>query len=211
MVALLGLLSFTFASPAQAQVTSSVEGFVGYYRPLGQFDPASVYVVGIPSRPSDMQSPVWGVTARLGVGSRMGLAAQLAMARSRGNIVYTPAGAIGARTTSIVLGSLFGQYDISPSVSKFHLRLNAGPAFVHHGGDAFREVGGATSFAPAIGTTLVVILREHLQLSAEATGLFYTFDVPMAPELRANAGPLLHGRQRDLLLHLGVAWVSGSR
>jgi hypothetical protein len=188
-------------------VTTSVEAFVGYYRPYGNFDPASVYSTALPDKPSDLRGPVWGGTVHLGIGRRLGVAAQLASARSQIREVITPEGPRGPTNAQVVLGSLLGQLDVSPSPRAYRVWVNAGPAFVRHGGDAYRSYGSPTSLAPALGTTVVVPLRAHLQLTAEGTGLFYVFDVPMPADLRANPGSLEHGSQRDLLVHLGIAWT----
>ena len=204
-----GVVGATLAlgSAVQGQVTTSVEGFVGYYRPFGHFDPASVSVTGLPAKPSDLQGPAWGATVHLGVGQRVGFAAQLVTAHARIGEVVTPEGPRGPTNASVVLGSLVAQYDLSPNPRAYHVRVNAGPAFVHHGGDAYQPFGSPTSFGPALGTAVLVPLRAHLQLTAEATGLFYGFDLPMPPALRANSGHLEHGTQRDVLVHLGIAWT----
>jgi len=160
----------------------------------------------MPNRPSDLQGPMVGFSGRLGIAQRFGVAAQLATASSRSSIVVTPEGPVGPTRASVVLGSLMGQYDVATNPERYHLRVSAGPAFVRHGGAAYKAVGASSSFAPAFGTSLVVPLWSHLQLSAGATGLFYTTNIPMPRELRSNPGALQRGRQRDLLLHLGLAW-----
>lgn len=204
-----GVLGAALAvGPAQGQVTTSVEGFVGFYRPFGHFDPASVYATGLPVEPSDLQGAAWGGTLHLGFGPRLGVAALLATARSQIGEVVTPAGPRGPTNAQVVLGSLLGRYDVSPDPRAYHVWVNAGPAFVRHGGDAYRPYGSPTSLGPALGTAVLVPLWAHLQLTAEATGLFYRFDVPMPAALRGNPGSLEHGSQRDVLAHLGIAWTS---
>ena len=200
--------TIALAPAVHAQLTPSVEAFVGYYRPLGHFDPASVYSTALPVEPSDLQSRTWGGTVRLAVGRRFGFAGQLAVAKSRIASVSTPQGPSPATNASVVIGLLLGQYDVSPRPHDYRIWVNAGPALVQHGGDAYRRYGSATSFGPALGMTIDVPLAAHLKLSADATGLFYTFDLPMPPEFSANPGPLEHGNQRDALLHLGIAWTN---
>lgn len=195
------------ASPAYAQQSASVEGFVGYYRPFGHYEPASAYPIGLPTRPSDLRAPMLGISGRMGITPRLGVAAQIATGRSQSGPFLTPGGPIDAISASTIVGSLVGQYDVTTSPARYHLRLNVGPAFVRHGGDAYKSAGASTSFAPALGTSLAVPMGAHLQLSAEATGMFYSTNIPMPAELRGNPGPLQRGRQRDLLLHLGVAWT----
>jgi hypothetical protein len=155
-----GVVGATLAlgSAVQGQVTTSMEGFVGYYRPFGPFDPASVSATGLPVEPSDLQAPAWGGTVHLGIGQRLGVAAQLATTRSQIDEAGTPEGPRGPTNVSVVLGSLLFQYDVSPNPHAYHVRVNAGPAFVRHGGEAYRPFGSPTSFGPAFGTAVLVPL-----------------------------------------------------
>lgn len=195
------------APPANGQGTASLEFFAGYYHPYGHFDPASVYSTRLPGQPSELEGTAWGGAAHLGIGGRYGIAAQVATANSQVGGGNTPDGVQRPAGASVLIASVLAQYDVSPKPRAFGIWLNAGPAVIRHGGDAYRPYGSPTSFGAAFGTTVSVPLGAHLQLNADVTGLFYTFDVPMPPDLRANPGRLEHGSQRDALVHLGIAWA----
>jgi len=193
------------ASRAHTQVTGTVTAFVGYYRPFGHFDRASVYTTELPERPEDLRAAAWGGAGQLAIGDRFGVAAQVAKTRSRVPESFNPGGAAGPTDASVLLATLQGQYAVA-LMPRAQLWLNAGPGLVHHGGTAYARHGSPTSFAGVIGTTLVVPVAPHLQFTANATVLLYVLDVPMPPELRLNPGRLEHGAQRDALLHAGLSW-----
>lgn len=195
------------APAIHGQVTVSVEGFAGYYRPFGHFNPASVYSTALPGQPADLQGPTWGGMAHLGIGRRYGIAAQIATASSQFGGGFTPDGLQPPSHARVLLGSLLAQYDVSPNPRAVRVWLNAGAAVIQHGGDAYRPYGSPTSFGPAFGTTIGVPLGAHLEVAADATGVFYTLDVPMPPDLRFNPGRLEHGSQRDALVHVGLMWT----
>ena len=192
---------------ANAQLTATVEAFAGYYRPYGHFYSPSNLVTQLPKEPSDLEGPAWGATAHLGLGHRFGVAGEVA-ATSNHVIpeVITPSGFGGPTNASVALGVLLAQYDLSPTPSAYHVWLNAGPAVIHHRGDAYSFFGAPTSVGSALGMTIVIPLRWHLDFSADATGLFYSLDVPTHHELDMDPGSIQHGDQRDALLRLGIAW-----
>lgn len=45
---------------ASAQVTYAIQPLVGYYQPLGHFDPAAFYSTDLPRTPSDLAGLLWG-------------------------------------------------------------------------------------------------------------------------------------------------------
>src|SRR5262245_23297049 len=193
------------AARAHTQVTGTVTAFAGYYRPFGHFDPASVYASSLPEKPEDLRASAWGGAGHLAFGNRFGVVVQVAKTSSRVPAVFTPGGPFGPRDASVLLATLQGQYAVS-SLPHAQLWVNAGPGLVRHGGNAYELHGSPTSFAGAIGTTLVVPVAPHLQFTANATVLLYVLDVPMPPNLRLNPGRLEHGPQRDALLHAGLSW-----
>lgn len=199
--------TLALAPHAHAQVGASVEAFAGYYRPTGHFDPASVYDVDLPLKPSDLAGAAVGATAHLSIGERYGVAAQFAVAKSQLGKVFTPAGPRGPVDQNVSLAMLLAQYDVSPRPDLLRLWLNAGAAAIRYGGDAYRRYGSPVSFGPAIGTTMSVPLVMHLALTANVSEIFYRFNLPLPSNLALNPGPLQHGAQRDVLLHLGLDWT----
>jgi hypothetical protein len=195
----------TLTAQLHAQVTGTLTAFVGYYRPFGHFDPASVYASWLPEKPEDLRASAWGGAGHIAFGNRFGVVAQVAKTSSHVPAVVTLGGPFGPRDASVLLATLQGQYAVS-AMPHAQLWVNAGPGLVRHGGNAYELHGWPTSFAGAVGTTLVVPIAPHLQFTANGTVLVYVLDVPMTPQLRGNPGSLEHGVQKDALLHAGLAW-----
>jgi hypothetical protein len=196
----------SFAAPASGQVNASLGPFVGYYQPLGHFDPASIYVSSLPEKPSQLRGAAWGGSGHVSIGRRFGVTGLFAQTMSRVPEVITPGGPRGPTDATVTVATLQGQYDLSPPPKAHRVWVNAGPAFVRHGGAAYAPYGSPTSLGAALGLTLVVAIASRLQVTADATGVFYVFDVPMPPEFARNPGRLEHGDQRDALLRLGLTW-----
>jgi hypothetical protein len=170
-------------------VGTSLEVFVGYYRPFGHFDPASIIDHGtLPEQPSGLSAVAWGATGHMGVGGRFGFAAQLAATLdSRVRAIPTPDGRThGPTDATVSMGVLQAQ-------------------FVRHSGDAYRQYGSPTSLAAAFGTTITVPIRAHWELIADATTLFYAFRMSTPSDI--IGADMEHGNQRDAMLHLGLGWT----
>lgn len=196
----------SFAAPVSGQMSGSLGTFVGYYQPLGHFDPASIYSSSLPETPSQLRGAAWGGSGRLSIGQRFGVTAQFARTASRVPEVITPGGPRGPTDAAVTVATLQGQYDVSTTPKAHRVWVSAGPAFVRHGGAAYAPYGSPTSLGAALGLTVAVPIASRLQLTADATGVFYIFDVPMPPEFARNPGRLEHGDQRDVLVRFGLAW-----
>ena len=195
-----------FSAPASGQLSGSVGAFVGYYQPLGDFDPASIYSSSLPETPSQLRGAAWGGSGHLSIGRRFGITGQFVRTKSRVPEVITPGGPRGPTDATVTVASLQGQYDVSSTPKAHRVWVNAGPALVRHGGAAYAPYGSPTSLGAALGLTVAVPIASRLQLTADATGVFYIFDVPMRAEFARNSGRLEHGDQRDVLLRFGLAW-----
>lgn len=195
------------AAPLAAQTSVDVGPLVGYYRPFGQFDPASVYSTSLPSSPRDLSGRAWGATAQLTFGARFGVEAQGSLTSSTIGGVISPEGPSPLTTARVLVLTAQAQYDVSPAPRAFRLWLSAGPALVRHGGDTYAAYGAPTSVGGALGVAVTRPLGTHLQAVAGATTLLYTLNLAMPADLRGNPGSLEHGFQRDALLHVGVRWV----
>jgi hypothetical protein len=193
------------SAPVRAQ-RGAIGLFAGYYRPFGHFDAASVYAASLPVEPSDLRGFAGGGVGQLLLGRRFGIEGQAAVVHSTVPAVTTPGGIRGPTNASVDFVTLEGEYDISPTPERYRVWLNAGPAFVRHGGDAYAQYGSPTSVGGAAGVGLIVPMGRQLNLATSLTTLWYIFDLAMAPELQRNPGRLQHGAQRDAMLQVGLRW-----
>jgi hypothetical protein len=198
--------AIALALPLHAQISGGVGAFVGYYRPFGRFEPASVYRSDLPTRPSDLSGVAWGVVGQLHIDPRFGFETELAVARSTLPELVTPGGPRARAGAEVQIATLKARYRVSSRPARYHVWLSTGPALIRHGGDAYSGYGSPVSLGGALGVALVARLTPTLHFSADVTTLWYTFDLPMPPELSRNPGSLQHGAQRDALLHLGLRW-----
>ena len=204
----IGTLTILFGVPVpmRAQVTASVGPIVGYYRPFGHFDPASVYTTDLPSEPRDLRGFMAGGAAHLSLGRRFGLETHVTIAHSSIPAVITPGGPRGPTKANVDIATLEGEYDVSPTRQRYRVWLKAGPALERHGGDAYARYGSPTSVGGAAGAGLTVPLGRRFHFAADVTTLWYVFDLAMPPELQLNPGRLQHGAQRDALMQVGLRW-----
>lgn len=190
--------------PLAAQ-SVDVEVTTGYYRPLGSFDPASVYVVTLPSHPSQLAGLSFGGAVGLAVSDRVGVDGRVYTVGSSVPRAITPGGARGPTSVRITAWLLEGTYDVSPRSNRARVSVTAGGAVVQYGGDAYAPFGSPRSLGGELGARLLVPLGHDVSLAANVTTLWYTLRVGMASG-GANASPLQAGRQRDVGIALGLRW-----
>jgi hypothetical protein len=202
-------LFFGLVAPLCAQSSFELAPLYGYYRPTGDFAPASVYSTRLPVKPSDLSGTAWGAQAQLWLGRRLGVQVQAAVANSIIPGGPTPGfGPSPPTAAQVLVVTAQGQYDLSPSPDRYRIWVSAGPGLVRHEGDAYSINGNkpAISLGGALGAGLNVPIVSRLSVTAGADLLLYPLDVKLPPALSHNPGSLESGFQRDALVHVGLAW-----
>ena len=189
-----------------AQVAIDIGPLAGYYRPTGRFDPQSIYSTSLPNSPEALAGPGLGAEATVRLHRRVGLRAEGAASFASVGEVITPDGPRGPTGSSIVVGSLQAQYYFVADRER-DFWAGAGPGVVHRGGDAYASFGSPTQLAAAVGMGGSAAVARHLRVSAGASALMYSLNIPLPPNLALNPGKLESGRQTDLLFHAAVVWV----
>src|SRR6478672_7273699 len=69
----------TIAAAAHAQRGIELGPFAGYYRPLGSFDPNSIFSTALPNTPQDLAGLIVGIDGRVWVTERLGVELQGAL------------------------------------------------------------------------------------------------------------------------------------
>lgn len=204
----LGVL-FAGSQPIRAQVRFDVAPLIGYYRPLGAFDDASVYSTRLPATPQDLSGFAWGGAAHLWFGGHLGAEFQVVDASSTIASVITPGGPTPPTSAHVLMASAQALYVLSGSAEAPRLWVGAGPGIVHHGGDAYAPYDSPTEVAATVSLGSAIPITSHLHATLGVDMLFYTFDLPLPPPLQQNPGSLEHGAQSDALVHVGVSWTLG--
>ena len=193
------------AASLAAQTSLSVGPYLGYYRPFGQFEPASVSSTSLPREPQDLAGVALGGEAEAWFGRHFGASVDAAVTRSSVGMTITPAGPRGptsAHVETVVAQALVGL----PRLLGPHSWISGGVGMVRHTGDAYATLSSLSQGAGVIGGGTRVDLNHRVSLTAGVTTLWYMLNIPMPPELRANPGSLERGRQLDVTFRLAASW-----
>jgi hypothetical protein len=188
-----------------AQPRVSVGPYVGYYRPLGHFDPASVYITGMPTTPQDLSGAAFGGEADVWFGRRLGVSIEAGVSQSTVP-AQAPEGtraSTSARVETVVAQALVAL----PRGIGTHLWVSAGLGLVRHAGDAYASVGSASEGAGVLGVGSSFDMNDHIAITAGITTLWYMLDIPMPTQLRGNPGSLERGLQIDATFRVGARWT----
>lgn len=211
LIRLLSVMT-ALAAPAvaRAQVSLELGPTLGRYRPLGDFDPASVSVTSLPRTPQDLNSWSWGGEARLWLGRRVGAELRASVAQSTVPSVPAPGGPRPETPARIGTFLAQGVFALPGTPNRYRVWVSAGAGLVRHGGEAYEAHGSPADAGPVIGAGAAVRLFRGLRATLGASALFYTLDVPMPPRLSGNPGSLQRGKQSDLHIQFGLTWLLGA-
>jgi hypothetical protein len=193
------------AASLAAQTSVSVGPYVGYYRPFGHFEPASVYSADLPREPQDLAGVAFGGEADAWFGRNFGASVDAALTRGSVAIITTPEsprGPTSAHVETVVAQALVAL----PRQLGPHSWISGGIGMVRHAGDAYVGLSSLSQGAGVLGAGSRLDLNNRVSLTAGVTTLWYMLDVPMPPELRANPGSLERGRQLDVTFRLAASW-----
>ena len=199
------VVNVLLAGALAAQTSLSVGPYVGYYRPFGHFEPASVYSTNLPPEPQDLAGAAFGGEADAWFGKRFGASIDAAVTRSSIGVTFTPEGPrgpISARVETFVAQALVAL----PRLPGLNSWISGGFGMVRHTGDAYAGLSSLSQGAGVIGAGSRVDLNNRFSLTAGVTTLWYMLNVPMPPELRLNPGSLERGRQLDVTFRLAASW-----
>lgn len=199
-------ISTLLATALGAQTSVAVGPYLGYYRPFGHFEPASVYSVSLPQQPEDLAGPAFGGFAEVWFGRRVGVLVQADVTRSSVGGADTPEGPRGpasAHVESLALQALAGL----PHVLGLRPWISGGFGAVRHTGDAYTGIARPWQPAGVVGLGSSIGITKRIALTAGVTTMWYTLNVPMPPELQSNPGSLERGRQIDATFLFGASWT----
>jgi hypothetical protein len=189
-----------------AQTSVSVGPYVGYYRPFGHFDPASVYITGMPTTPQDLSGAAFGGEADAWFGRRLGASIEAGVSQSTVPAEHTPEGVRGP--TSAHVETVVAQALVAlPRSVGTHSWISAGLGMVRHAGNAYASVGPASAVAGVLGAGSSFDMNDHIAITAGITTLWYVLDIPMPAPLRQNPGSLERGLQIDATFRVGARWT----
>jgi hypothetical protein len=178
--------------------------YLGYYRPYGHFEPASVYSTSLPQQPQDLGGVALGGEADAWFGRHFGASVDAAVTLSSVASTLTPEGPrapTSAHVETVVAQALVGL----PHLLGPHSWISGGFGMVRHTGDAYAGLSSLSQGAGVIGAGSRVDLNNSVSLTAGVTTLFYMLKVPMPPEFRDEPGSLERGRQTDVTFRVAAS------
>ena len=200
---ILALAPALATAPLRAQRALELGALIGYYRPVGAFDPSNVVATGLAVRPQDLSGAAWGAEARLWLQPRWGVQLQGFTAGSRTPDVFTPGGCCSGARARVTTITAQGIHAFLGRGSTARVWLGVGPAVIRHGGDAYSRWGSPTSPGASTSGGASAPLGNHLRVEVGAGATIYDFHVN-SPQ----GGSLQSGVRKDLLLHVGLSWSS---
>lgn len=201
------------AMPGKADAQTSIEfgPRIGYYRPAGSYEAASVYSTALPRSPKDLRGTAWGGEARAWFGNRVGADVGVSFAGSTLPSIATPNGPSPTTPATVTTFTVQGLFSLAGAPTRHQVWLSAGAGVIHHGGKAYDRHGGLTDIGPLLGAGARARITQRFHATFGLAVLTYQFDLPMPPELSGNPGSLQRGRQVDMLMHMGITWMLGGR
>lgn len=211
LVSLAAMIVLATPLVASAQTRLEFGPLLAYYRPLGAFEPASVFSTALPHTPQDLSGIAWGGVARAWFGARIG--AEFGGATAGGTIPsqLTPAGPTRPIGTSVGVVTVQGLLTLTGAPTRRQVWVSAGAGIIRHGGDAYARYGTPADAGLALGAGARLPIAARLHATFGVSTLVYMLDVPMPPELSRNPGSLQRGRQVDAFIHLAATWMFGRR
>lgn len=194
-------------TPLAGQVSFEVGPIGGLYRPTAGFVHGAVSYLSLPGTPQDLRSSAWGGEGRIWFGRRFGGQIQLLSAKSHLGPLIAPVGTSNVVSVHVTTFSLQALINVLGRDDGYRVWVSAGPGLVHHGGESYEAVGAQTDLAAAGGIGGSYPILGSLRATAGANMVFYSYNVAMPVELRANGASVQSGAQRDALFHIGLNWA----
>jgi len=209
--------SITLARSGAAQMKVEVGAMLGYYSPMGSFDPASVRSTALPNDPNALSGAAIGGQLRLWMTPRIGV--QLAATTTSssfgtgaspeapnrppvgGTLPIDEITSVSARVSAATAQLL---YQVLGADHGTRVWLSAGGAVVRHAGEAYAPYGNPVNYGGVVGLGSTFRIKGPLSAELGLTTMIYRMNLRGSsetdPEVRER------GTQADALFHTGVSY-----
>lgn len=201
----LAVSSMVPVSGARAQMKVELGATIGFYSPLGSFNPARAYWERLPRDPSDLSGTEFGGELRWWVAPRFGIAlagSTVASTIAGGSTYYdyTP-----STPTRVSTGSAQLLFRVTGDNSRARAWVSAGGGLVQHDGFAYNQLGKPVNFAGVFGLGSAVRIVGGLSADVGVTSMIYDLDVRGTPQNNVQLSE--RGRQFDMFLRTGLSYA----
>ena len=196
------LLVACFASRSAAQMQVEVGATIGYYSPMGSFQPVSVNSVDLPSSPSSLSGTALGGEIRLWFVPRVGVEVAGSTTASSVGGGSTPNGYRPSVSARVDAGTAQLLFRVTGDANQTRVWIGAGTAVIRHGGVAYEVFGKPVSYGSVVGLGSAFRLAGRLNATVGLSTMIYNIDFR-----GSRFDPVEErGTQVDMMLRTGVSY-----
>ena len=169
--------SLVVTTGALAQMKVELAANIGHYSPLGSFERAQGYSVGLPNDPGSLAGMALGGELRLWVAPRIGFALGGSTVSSDVGGGITPNGIAPAVPARVSMGMAQVLLRVTGDNSRARVWLGAGAGAVQHGGSAYAAYNNVVNAAGVFSVGSAIRIAGGLSADVGVTSMIYSLDV----------------------------------
>ena len=203
-MAVTATLIATFVSGAAAQMGVEIGATIGYYLPMGSFQPASVLSTDLPKSPSSLSGTALGGELRLWFVPRLGL--ELAGSTTGSSIGggSTPAGFRPGVPARVNVGTAELLFRVTGDANRARVWIGAGGAAIRHGGVAYEVFGKPVNYGGVVGLGSAFRITGGLNATVGLATMIFNIDFRSSSIFVGGVNE--RGTQTDMMLRAGVSY-----
>jgi len=192
------------ASRSAAQEQLEIGATVGYYSPMGSFQPVQLYSTDLPRSPNSLSGTAFGGDLRLWFAPRVGLELAGSTIASSVGGGSTPNGVRPSVPARVTEGTAELLFRVTGDATRTRVWIGAGTAAIWHGGVAYRDFENAMSLGSVIGLGSAFRIRGGLNANIGVSTLIYILDIHGST--LSDTAVEERGTQSDMMLRTGVSY-----
>jgi hypothetical protein len=192
------------ASRSAAQMQVEIGATVGYYSPMGSFEPASVHSTALPASPSSLSGTALGGELRLWFVPRIGLELAGSTTASSVGGGSTPVGYKPSTPARVNTGTAQLLFRVTSDANRTRIWIGAGAAAIRHSGVAYEVFGKPVNYGGVVGLGSAFRLAGGLNANIGVSTMIYNIDFRSASIF--DNGLNERGAQVDVMLRTGLSY-----
>ena len=198
------LLVLCFANRSAAQMQVEIGATVGYYSPMGSFQPASVHSTALPESPSALSGTALGGELRLWMVPRVGLELAGSTTASSVGGGSTPGGYKPSTPARVNVGTAQLLFRVTDEANRTRIWIGAGTGVIRHAGVAYRVFGKPVSYGGVVGLGSAFRIAGGLNANIGVSTMIYNIDFRGTSIF--DGGLNERGTQVDMMLRTGLSY-----
>jgi hypothetical protein len=170
------LLVACFASRSAAQMQVEIGATIGYYSPMGSFQPVSVFSVDLPRSPSSLGGTALGGEIRLWFAPRVGVELAVSTTGSSVGGGSTPNGFHSSVHARVNAGTAQLLFRVTGDDDRTRVWFGTGTAVIQHGGAAYEVFGKPVNYGGVVGVGSAFRITGALNATVGLSTMIYNID-----------------------------------